>query len=63
MEFLQLFINLIPFSETKKESKTKTNSKETQTGQDSTLQNSINNEDNILIPSENLPDNIISADE
>ena len=47
----------------KKESKTKTSSKETQTGQDLTLQNSINNEDNILIPSENLPDNIISADE
>ena len=47
----------------KKESKTKTSLKETQTGQDLTLQNSINNEENISIPSENPPDNIISADE
>ena len=62
LEFLQLFINLIPFNE-KKESKTKTSSKETQTGQDLTLQNSINNQENILSPSENPPEDLMSADE
>ena len=51
LDLLKLYINLSIFNEKKK----KANSKETQTGAELTLQNSINNEENSLIPSENLP--------
>ena len=57
LELLQLYINLSIFNEKKK----KTNSKETQTGTELTLQNSINNQENSLIPSENLPQVIIAS--
>ena len=57
LELLQLYINLSIFNEKKK----KTNSKETQTGAELTLQNSINNQENSLIPSENLPQVIITS--
>ena len=50
LELLKLYINLSIFNEKKK----KANSKETQTGAELTLQNSINNQKNILIPSKIL---------
>ena len=59
LELLQLYINLSIFNQKKK----RANSKETQTGTELTLQNSINNQENILIPSKNPPQDIISADQ
>ena len=57
LELLQLYINLSIFNQKKK----RANSKETQTGTELTLQNSINNQENSLIPSENLPQVIITS--
>ena len=58
LELLQLYIHLSIFNEKKKNV---TNSKETQTGAELTLQNSINNQENSLIPSENVPQLIITS--